>query len=120
MIKITLKQLLDIVTSINNLMALPLPARLSFRLSIEAKKLQEKFQAFEAVKAKLFEKYGELVPSENKMKIKDESVQDYLKEIEGLLSEVIVIDMEPMSPDVLGDSKISTIDMVNLSPFFVA
>ncbi len=118
MIKLTLKDIVPMVNSLNIVMSLPLPAKDSYRLGIAAKMIQEKLIVYEKARYNLVTKYGEKVESENVIRVKVENIDSFNKEIEELLAESIEINMNPIPIDKLEDNKINAIDMANLSPFF--
>lgn len=118
MIKLTLKDIVPMVNSLNTVMSLPLPAKDSYRLGIAAKMIQEKLIVYEKARYNLVTKYGEKVESENVIRVKVENIDSFNKEIEELLAESVEINMNPIPIDKLEDSKINAIDMANLSPFF--
>ena len=118
MIKLTLKDIVPMVNSLNIVMSLPLPAKDSYRLGIAAKMIQEKLIVYEKARYNLVTKYGEKVESENVIRVKVENIDSFNKEIEELLAESIEINMNPIPIDKLEDNKIYAIDMANLSPFF--
>lgn len=118
MIKLSLRQIASMVNSINSIMSLPLPAKDSYRLGVAAKLIQERIIVYEQARQNLVTKYGEKVEKENVIRVKDENIEAFTKEIEGLLQETVEVNFDPISIELLGDNKINANDMANLSPFF--
>lgn len=118
---LTLREIAPMIKSLSNVMSLPLPARESYRLGVAAKLIQERLEIYEKARQNLIVKYGEKVTEDGKefIRVKDSNMPQYVEEIEGLVSETIEINMKPIPLSLLGESKVNTIDMINLSPFFV-
>jgi hypothetical protein len=76
------------------------------------------FIDLEKARQNLVAKYGERVEQEGVIRVKPENIEDFNKEIEGLLKEEVEVNMNPISIDLLGDNKVNARDMANLSPFF--
>lgn len=118
MIKLTLREVAPMVSSLNSVMNLPLPARESYRLGVAAKMIQEKITVYEQARQNLVNKYGEKVESEGVIRVKPENLDNFNKQIQDLLAEEVEVNMKPIPLELLGDSKMSAIDMANLAPFF--
>lgn len=118
MIKLTLREMASMVNSFNAVLNLPLPARDSYRLGIAAKQIQERVVVYEQTRQNLIKKYGETNDKEGVIRVKPENVELFTKELEPLLQETLEINMDPISLETVGDTKINAIDMLNLSPFF--
>jgi predicted phage-related endonuclease len=118
MIKLTLRDIAPMIESLNNVMNLPLPAKESYRLGVAAKLIQDRITVYEKARQNLVAKYGERVEQEGVIRVKPENIEDFNKEIEGLLKEEVEVNMNPISIDLLGDNKVNARDMANLSPFF--
>ncbi len=121
MIKLTLKQIVPMIESLNSVSSLPLPAKEAYRFALATKSIQEKIQAYEQTRQSLITRYGEKTKDdkgEDVIRVKNENMNDFVKEIDSLLSETIEINMPPISIDLLGDAKLTTVQMNLLSPFF--
>lgn len=121
MIKLTLRDMAPMVNSFNVILNLPLPARDAYRLGIAAKQIQERVVVYEQTRQNLIKKYGETIETPQKetvMRVKAEHIDAFTKELEPLLEETLEVNMEPISLDTVGDSKLNAIDMLNLAPFF--
>lgn len=118
MIKLTLREIAPMVNSLNAVMNLPLPARDSYRLGVAAKMIQERISVYEQARQNLVSKYGQKLEKEGIIRVKDENIEEFNKEIESLLQESVEVNMNPIPISLLGDSKVNPNDMANLSPFF--
>jgi hypothetical protein len=52
------------------------------------------------------------------MRVKTENIDVFTKELATLLEETLEINMEPIPINVIEESKLNAIDMLNLAPFF--
>jgi hypothetical protein len=120
MIKFTLKELVPMVDSIDILLSIKLQAKDAYMLSLAAGKLRQKFDAYEIDRQNLVKKYGDLLQTENVIRVKPENMATFQNELEGLLSQTVELMVEPISVDSLGDNKMTAKDMAILAPFFKA
>ena len=105
--KLTLGKIANSVTSINKLNDTLLPAKISFRLTILSKNLDEVLKVYNDKLNNIFEKYGDKIDKEQ-IKIKQENIENYTKERNELDNEEIEIEIQ--------DIKISEIENVNIAP----
>jgi hypothetical protein len=107
-----LKQLIESVPSIQELIKEPLPVKTSFKLSTFISKMNPEIEAFDKVKKdKIIEYKGERQKDENgreinTFKIPDENVEKFSKEIKELLEQEVDIDVPDINIEDLGDIKI--------------
>lgn len=106
------------IESLDILLNLSLPAKDSYKLAVAANQLKERFGVYEQTRQNLVKKFGEHVAAENVIRVKNEHVEEFSKELEGLLSETVELEISPISVTVLGDTKLTAKDMAILSPFF--
>lgn len=109
------------ISSLNSILNLPLPARDAYRLGVAAKQIQERVTIYEQTRQNLIKKYGETTETPQKeivIKVKAENIDAFTKELEPLLEETLELSMEPISIDMVGDNKLNAIDMLNLAPLF--
>ena len=118
--KVTLAQTYFSQESFKNIISIPLPPKNSYKLSKLTTQLDEEFKAIEKVRITLIQKYG----------IQDEKNPDiwqvpmnvfseFDKEFKNFLKDEIIIesDIIEIKIDDMKDSKITTQDMLLLSPF---
>jgi len=118
MLKLTLRQIAPMINSLNSVMNLPLPARDSYRLGVAAKLIQERITVYEQARQNLVNKYGEKIEQEGVIRVKPENIDSFSKEIENLLQEEVEVNITPIPISLLGEAKVSAVDMANLAPFF--
>lgn len=116
MIKLTLKEVVPMAESLDNIMNLPIPAKQSYRLGVLAKFIQERMSVYEKSRQNLVQKYGE--KTDNVIRVKSENINQFSEEMESLLSEEVQIDFQPISVSSLEEVKISPKDMAILSVLF--
>lgn len=118
--KITLKELLQNVNSLSNLLNKELPVKTAYRLGRLSKAIQSELDQFNLTRNNLIKKYGKEKDGQYQIDPEDKTtMKKFEKEIEELLSVEITIDAyDPIAVDDLGDIKLSAMDMGNLSIFF--
>jgi len=118
--KITIKQLLDSVTPLNEIITLDFPVKYSFRLAKLAKSLTADLEMATEKDQSLISKYGtQDEENEGQWKIDQENIEEFSKQRSELMSEEIEIDFEPISLSDVGDISIKPKDLMLLDSFFV-
>lgn len=121
MIKVTVREAYDMQLALKELLETPLPVKAAYRLGRLASKMVKPLQDFEALRYKLFQKYG--TPVEGKsdtFEVKDQDkAAELSKEIEPLLGEEIIFDLEPLTPEDLGDVKVNGLTLIRLEKVIV-
>lgn len=111
--KIQVRKLVDIKSSLEKIMSLDIPIKTAFKISKCIKNFNNEYSSFEESKNKLFKKFGE----ENKdgnLEIKKENEEKFKKELEDLMDIKISINIPKVTLKELGDIKISALDIANL------
>lgn len=119
--KVKLSQIEAVKSSLRTFLSKELPIRIAYRFSKLVKKLDDELTDLDANRRELYKKYGK--PKEddpNQIAITEENREAFLAEIKELLDEEITVDFEPVKVDDLGDIKISSIDLANLSLFIIS
>lgn len=118
--KLTLKELLQNVESLGKLLNKELPVKTAYRLGKLSKALQSELNQFNLTRNNLIKKYGKEKDGQYQIDPEDkDAMEKFNKEIDELLALEISVDAyDPISIDDLGDIKLSSIDMSNLSIFF--
>jgi len=102
--------------ALTKLMNLDLPVNVAFRLSRIAKLVGDVFQDIEVQRVKLVEKHG--VPSGPGFKVEPENVAVFEDELNLLLdTETVTLDVAPIILNMLGDVKLTPMEMLALEPF---
>ena len=114
--KLTVQEILSMRNSLVKLLQKEIPIKTAFRLSRIAKTLQKELEVFEEQRSKLVEKYGEKNEETGTISVNDKEKQDeFTKEINLILEEVIKMDISPIKTEDIGnDVKISTTDIMTL------
>jgi hypothetical protein len=120
MIKFTYRELSQMADSIDALLNIKLPVKDSYNLALAANTLRDKFSTYEQSRQALVRKYGDFIQSENVIKVKQENMEKFTHELEGLMSQTVELSLEPISVGSLGDNKMTAKDMALLAPFFCA
>lgn len=111
--KTKVRKLLEIKSSLEKLVSLDVPIKTAFKIGNSIKNFNNEYAAFEDSKMKLFKKYGEENEDGN-LKIKEENIEKFKKELEDLMDIEINIKVPKVTLKELGDIKISAGDIANL------
>ena len=120
--KMTIGEALNIVQNLPKLLDEKIPIDKAYQLGETVVQLNDKLRAFETVRFKLIEKYGEkdengkLVDNDGQYKITD--TKAFGEEYDKIASKEIEIDHEVISIKSLGDVGMTTRDMMPLRTLF--
>lgn len=118
--KVTLAQIYFSQDSFKNIISIPLPPKISYKLSKLTTQLDEEFKAIEKSRMNLIQKYGVQdeknpdiwqVPMDSFSEF-DEELQNFLKDETIIESDIIEIKIDDMK-----DNTITTQDFILLKPF---
>lgn len=116
--KCKLSEMLNASEALKKVAAISLPAKTSYRLMRLAKKFDSEIKTFDAKRFELLKKYGEeTAEKKGYYQIKPENVEVFSKEMEGVVSEEVELDYEPITLDMFGEAKLSAIELLNLDAF---
>lgn len=108
--------------SLNKLLGMDLPARESRDIFMLARSLQDHY-AFEADRErKLVQKYGGIIRDDGQIVFQDtENLESFKQEVSEIGDLDVDIDITPVTIncDMLGDQRISPMDMMNLVDFVI-
>ena len=116
--KLTLGEALDMAKALPTLLDKEIPVRPAYWLGRAVDQINSKLKAFEAVRFKLIEKYGEkdsdgkLINEDGQYKIAD--TDGFNKEYSDIIGEEIEIEHNQISVEDLGDIKIASSAMIGL------
>ncbi|MHA2013298.1 MAG: hypothetical protein ACTSWG_13090 [Candidatus Helarchaeota archaeon] len=115
--KIKLSLLINSINSLNELIKKDLPIKVAYALSKNIKKINDEMRAFEDIKNKLFEKYGEDIEEKGKKfkRIKEENLKIYQEELNKIIDDVCEIDIHKVKIDQFEDVKIKPGDLIAIS-----
>lgn len=117
--KIQLRRIVDGFKFVNELSALKLKAKDSFRLIGIVSKLKAEYDKYEEVRVALIKEHSE--PNEKGEIIIPEGTDAYITivtELDKLLAEEVEIDITKLSIDALGDNEIEVYKLVALDFIF--
>lgn len=118
MMKIKLREIIDMQNSLGVLVQLKVPAKVAFKLGKAAKQVNVEFQDFNKAREDLIMRLGTKNEDKQLIEVPPEKIEEFRREIQSLLEEDVSLDFEPISLDCLGEATLSAADMANLSPFF--
>lgn len=107
-ITLTLKDVLNSVPALQEIANQPIPAKISFRLGVLIRKVNERCEVYQETRKALCEKYGEENQDEGKYDIRPEEQDTFNKELDDLLAEEVTFNVSPI--------KLRVIESVPLSP----
>lgn len=112
-------------TGLLKLLQMDLPAKPAYRLGRLLDGITSEMKRVNKVRDMLLKKYGEqtMVMENGKVvnkdiKVKEEFLETYNKEMNQLLDTEVELWYNPMSLSELGDVSLAPIDMISLIPFF--
>jgi hypothetical protein len=118
MLKLEMREIIGMMESIDELMKLELPVAQSYKVIKNIKKIKEEHASYEVARHDLVRKHGERVESENIVRVKNENMEQFGKELEEILSRSIELDIEPISVSILGEHRMKAKDIAILGVFF--
>ena len=108
MIKVQLKDIIEGTEVLKKLAGQPLRGKVAFQISKILKRLEDELTLFNNTRVEIIKKYsqtdenGELISDENgNVKLKEETIEDFNKEITELLNMEIEIDANNKSNNVV-------------------
>jgi len=104
--KVKIQDILAAAPTIQKLNGISLPAKVSYNIARNLKKIQHELEPFEKARVELVRKYGN-DDGEGKLVVKEESMEEFYKEMGGLLEEEIEVDIRPISIDGLNKIELS-------------
>lgn len=111
--EITLKTLLDSKEALERLVAEKLPVRTSYNLGKFVKAANQELETFNSFRTKLLDKYG-IKQDDGTYKIESQDIETFNAAITDLLDTEVHFDFEPISLEALGNSLMSSQDMMVL------
>jgi len=118
-IEITLGQLNNVLTSLNGLVKVPLPAKYAYRFGKTAKQLQEELATLRENRDNLIRQFGEPNQEKQNIEVPTEKMEAYIEQYNSLMGEKIEIEFEPMPLSLFGETNVTAADMAWLDEFFV-
>lgn len=107
--KVKIREIFESSTILQKLTSASLPAKVSYNILRNARKIEQELVPFEKARIDLVRKYGK--DEEGKVIVTDESLPTFYDEIGELLEQEIEIDIRPIKIDDLSDLKFSAADL---------
>lgn len=117
-IEIRLDELPEIVSSLNNFVKVPIPAKYAYRLQKIVRTLRGELEDLKKHHEDLVRKYGTESEDRKSIHVDPENIPAYSQEAKELFSETTAVDFEKMPLSLIGGGLISTHDMNWLERFF--
>ena len=114
-----LRTIVESQPGLQELISVKFPVKTSYRVKKLVDLFNKELKVFTEVRQELFEKYGEMVKDENRintgeMRIKDEYLDKYTREINELLDTEIEVNFTSLKISELGDVSITPMSLVLL------
>ena len=116
--EVTLAELKSIEPSLNKLIQMQLPIKISYRLAKVLKKISQELVTLEETRHMLVKKYGELNEETQQIVVPNDKTQDFVDEMQIILDEIYELEFIPMDIEEMGNVTLSPSDVVNLELFF--
>lgn len=118
--EVQLSELKQIEPSLNKLVQMQLPVKISYRLSKVLKKISQELNTLEETRQTLVKKLGVLNEDTQQIEVPQDRVQDFVKEMEEVLSESYELEFIPIDIEEITNVTLSPADVINLEMFFEA
>lgn len=116
--KIKLKKIYECGTALNSIGQLDFEVKTAYWIGRNADILFREIQQIEKQRIALVKKYG-IEDEKKRVKVPEEKVEDFKKELDSLLDTEIKVDIKPISISSLGDRTMKPADLVALDFMFV-
>ena len=113
--KVTLGQLKVSIKALNRLSAIPLSAKLSYRLMRLTRDAVKEIELFDKVHIELIKKYGGIESGNGDINLPDERLPEFMPEFNELVQQEAEVYGKPMSIDEFSKVEISANDLLVLS-----
>lgn len=124
MIEITLSELLDSSSVMQELAKKPMKTKTAFQTARLMREIEKEYTLFQDSRKKLIEKYGEkdesgeLKTDENgNFTVPKESIEAFNTELREMLEQTLSLNVEPILLDDLSEADFTPADMMLLAPF---
>ena len=104
--KLKIKEVLECIPVLKKLVNFSLPAKASYNIMRNMKKIEHEIKPFEESRMKLVEKYGK-ENEEGKISVTEENLQSFYVEIASLFEEEIEVDVRTIKIEQLEDAKLT-------------
>lgn len=124
MIEITLSELMDSASVMQELAKKPMKTKAAFQTARLMREIEKEYSLFQESRKGLIDKYadkdenGEPKADENgNYTVPKENIEEFNKELKEMLDQTLSLNVEPISIEDLGDADFTPADMMLLAPF---
>lgn len=124
MIEITLNELLDSASVMQELAKKPMKTKVAFQVARLIREIEKEYSLFQDARKGLIERYaeknenGELKTDENgNFTVPKEKIEIFNKELKEMLEQTLSLNVEPICIEDLGEADFTPADMMLLAPF---
>lgn len=124
MIEITLSELMDSASVMQELAKKPMKTKAAFQTARLMREIEKEYSLFQESRKGLIDKYadkdenGEPKADENgNYTVPKENIEEFNKELKEMLDQTLSLNVEPISLEDLGDADFTPADMMLLAPF---
>jgi len=124
MIEITLSELMDSASVMQELAKKPMKTKAAFQTARLMREIEKEYSLFQESRKGLIDKYadkdenGAPKADENgNYTVPKESIEEFNKELKEMLDQTLSLNVEPISIEDLGDADFTPADMMLLAPF---
>lgn len=124
MIEITLSELMDSASVMQELAKKPMKTKAAFQTARMMREIEKEYSLFQESRKGLIDKYaekdenGEPKADENgNYTVPKDRIEDFNKELKEMLDQTLSLNVEPISIEDLGEADFTPADMMLLAPF---
>ena len=124
MIEITLSELMDSASVMQELAKKPMKTKAAFQTARLMREIEKEYSLFQESRKGLIDKYadkdenGEPKADElGNYTVPKENIEEFNKELKDMLDQTLSLNVEPISIEDLGDADFTPADMMLLAPF---
>lgn len=124
MIEATLRQIIDSVSILKEMMGMKMPVRTAYKIARISKEVQNHVDSFTEIRNQLIEKYaerdkgGRIKQDENgNISLERDKIEDFNNTINNALQEQVTINSEQIDIEELMELNFSPNDMLLIEPF---
>lgn len=111
MINLTIKQALNVLPTINELVSVKLPIKAAYKIARITRKLQEQLLDFESQRVALIKEMG-VTDEKGNMVVSEERVPAFTEKLNELMPEGISVDVDGITLPELGDVSLTPLQLL--------
>jgi len=104
--KLKIKEVLEASAVLQKITSFSLPAKVSYNIMRNMKKIEHEIKPFEESRLQLVHKYGKQ-SEDGKVSVTEENLQDFYKDVASLLDEDVEVDIRPIKIEQLEGIKLT-------------